>query len=368
VEPGTTQTIDLGPHELDTTLPQGVVVNLPKKQVPVPGPTPPTGAMQWWSGKADNIDHTLSRTLTLPAGQASLTFQAWWNIEDCGPDACDYAYIEVDDGSGGGYAAIPGSITVPAEGNGIDGTSDGWRPATFDLSPFAGKTIGLRFRYVTDPSVGGSGFLADDITVTAGGTTVFNDGAENGTAGWAVSGFSIRGASLTTEHDNFYVGSYRTYNSFGRYMETGPFNYGFTPDHPRLAERFPYQQGFLLSYWDTSQEDNSTSTHPGEGLILPIDAHPDLFRRVDRQPWGPRIQAYDAPFGLRSVDALDLHVDGRASPVSGRAGVATFDDSRSYYREDTEAGMRYGVKVPANGGKITVLASDGNTMRIKVTA
>ena len=57
--------------------------------------------------------------MALPAGTATLTFQARWNIEDCGPDPCDYAYVEVDDGTG--FKAIPGSITKAAEGNGIDG-------------------------------------------------------------------------------------------------------------------------------------------------------------------------------------------------------------------------------------------------------
>ena len=74
-----------------------------------------------------------------PARRPRLSFQANWDIEDCGPDACDYAYVEVNDGSG--FKAIPGSITKPAEGNGIDGASGGWMPATFDLSAYAGKKV-----------------------------------------------------------------------------------------------------------------------------------------------------------------------------------------------------------------------------------
>ena len=97
----------------------------------------------------------MTREVTLPAGAAStLTFQARWNIEDCGPDACDYAYVEVDDGSG--YKPIAGSITKPAEGNGIDGDQADWTPATFDLSAYAGKTIKLRFRYRTDGAAQGT--------------------------------------------------------------------------------------------------------------------------------------------------------------------------------------------------------------------
>ena len=53
--------------------------------------------------------------------------------------------------------AIPGNITHPAEGNGIDGTQATWTPATFDLSAYAGKTVELRLHYKTDPAAAGNG-------------------------------------------------------------------------------------------------------------------------------------------------------------------------------------------------------------------
>ena len=74
-------------------------------------------------GAGDDLNNSLTRTVTLPAGTATLSFQARWDIEDCGPDACDYAYVEVDDGTG--YKAIAGTITNAAEGNGIDGDQRG---------------------------------------------------------------------------------------------------------------------------------------------------------------------------------------------------------------------------------------------------
>jgi hypothetical protein len=106
---------------------------------------PTSGAKQWWSGQADNHQSSLTRQVTLGTGTSTLKFNAHWNIEDCGPkaeDACDYAFVQVDDGTG--FKSVAGSITKPAEGNGIDGESDGWVPATFDLSSFAGKTVKLR--------------------------------------------------------------------------------------------------------------------------------------------------------------------------------------------------------------------------------
>ena len=48
----------------------------------------------------ERLHSGLTRRIDVPAGGASLTFSARYNIEDCGPNACDYAYVEVDDGSG----------------------------------------------------------------------------------------------------------------------------------------------------------------------------------------------------------------------------------------------------------------------------
>ena len=123
--------------------------------------------------------------------------------------------------------AIPGSITKAGEGNGIDGTSAGWVPATFDLSAYAGKTIGLRLHYATDGAAGGKGFFADDIKVTAVATTVFTSGAETSPEGWTLSGFSAVGANFTKLYDNYYIASYRSYTSFDKYLKSGPYNFGY---------------------------------------------------------------------------------------------------------------------------------------------
>ena len=156
---------------------------------------PAAGTKQWYSGTGDEYEATLARQVALPSGTSTLSFQARWNIEDCGPDACDYAYVEVDDGTG--FKPIPGSIANAAEGNGIDGYHPDWTQATFDLSAYAGKTIGLRLRYPTDPAQQGNdvtkpaGIFADAFKLTSGGTTVFEDSAENGNNGWTPAGFRI---------------------------------------------------------------------------------------------------------------------------------------------------------------------------------
>jgi immune inhibitor A len=361
VKAGQTKTIELGPHEYNSKKAQGVVVVLPKKKVTTQLVKPFGGAKSWWSGTGDKLTNTLSRKVTLPAGKSSLGFQANWKIEDCGADACDYAYVEVN--SGAGWKAIPGTITKAAEANGIDGDSAGWKPATFDLSAFAGKTIDLRFRYATDAATHELGFFADDIKLTAGGKTLVDDGAENGVNGWIATGFQAVGDSVTSLHDNYYLASNYTYSSFNKYLKYGPYNFVGTP-RPNWVEHYPYQDGLLVSYWDTSQKDNETAVHPGQGQWLPIDANPALRPRLDGGFWKSQVQSYDSTFGLQKSDSFNLTVAAKKNYIRGADAVPTFDDRQDFWSKEVPS---YGVKVPHAGVKIRVVTQQGTSMRIIVS-
>jgi immune inhibitor A len=106
--------------------------------------------------------------------------------------------------------------------------------------------------------------------------------------------------------------------SFDRYLRTGPDNFGFLNTRPDWVEHFSYEQGFLLSYWDTSQTDNNTSEHPGEGEILPVDAHPEpIVNTATGTPWRSRVQSYDATFSLERPRSFTLHTDGVPSYIRG---------------------------------------------------
>jgi len=370
VVPGQNRTLELGPHEYNSTKAQGAVVVLPDKQVDTDLGAPAAGSKQWWSGSGDDLSSTMSRSVTLPTGAASLSFKARWNIEDCGADPCDYAYVEVDNGSG--WQAIAGNITKPTEGNGIDGYQPAWTPATFDLSAYAGTTIGVRVRYATDGAAQGqelgvsSGIFVDDLVLTAGGTTLLQDGAETTPNGWTLNGFTSVGATSSTAYPQFYIASNREYVGFDRYLKTGPYNFG-NLSKPDLAEHFPYQDGLLISLWDTSQADNNTSQHPGEGLILPIDAHPRTIYTLDGDAWRPRIQMYDATFGLQKADSFTLHSQftGNASYIRGQAGNPLFDDLNRdrYFKTDQPTA---GVKVAGSGTTIKVLKESGTSVKIRI--
>jgi immune inhibitor A len=366
---GGNRTMKLGPQEYNSRDPQAVVVVLPKKPVVTELGAPAAGTNQWWSGDSDDRDSTLSRQVTLPADPATLTFQARWDIEQCGPDACDYAYVEVN--NGGTWTAIPGNITIPDEGNGIDGVQTSWTTATFDLSAYANQTIGLRFRYLTDGAVRGqdpaapNGFFVDEVAVTAGGSTVFSDGAEAGANGWTADGFTVQQERFTTLYDNFYIAGHRSYVSYDRYLKTGPYYFGYANTAPDKVDHYAYQHGLLISYWDTSYDDNDTFEHPGNGRNLYVDSHPIPFYRLDGQPWRARVQVYDAPFGLRRNDSMTLHHNSQPMFIRGQNAQPLFDDTKTYWYAELP---NHGVKLPAVGVKIRVLSVDGTTIRIRVTS
>lgn len=381
---GQDRTLDLGPHEYNSAKAQGVAVVLPDKQVATTLPTPPEGTKQWFSGSGDDYRASMSRTVAVPAGTTTLSLKAAWNIEE----DYDFAHLEVEAPAGSGtWTALDTSAldpdtdgdtnpnNDPAKEAGIDGVSKGYVAATYDLSAYAGQTIGLRVGYASDgavqgqdPSLGWSGIVVDDIKVVNGTTTVLADGAETTPNGWTLDGFRSVGASYDTAYDQFYLASNRTYTSYDKYLQTGPYNFSF-PDRPDFVEKFPYQDGLLVNYWDTSFSDNNTSQHPGGGLVLPVDANPEPFYNLQGAAWRGRIQTYDAPFGLQKSDSFYLTAGGKRSYVRGRAANPVFDDTdpNRYYQPYAAAGLtRVGVKVAGVGVRIQVLAQDGTSMQVRV--
>jgi immune inhibitor A len=362
------ETLALGPEEYNTNKAQALVVVLPKKEVATQLGAPYDGARQWWSGGGDDLNNTMTRSVTLPADPATLSFRARWNIEDCGPDPCDYAYVQVDDGTG--YQSIAGTITNAAEGNGIDGFHSEWTPASFDLSAYAGKTIQLRVQYLTDAAVRGtneaevSGIFIDAISLTTqGGQSLLTDGAEATPAGWTLVGFASVTTTSVQTYDNYYIAGYRTYVSYDRYLKTGPYNRGFVNTKPDWVEHYAYQTGLLISYWDTSQSDNNTNVHPGEGRNLYIDSRLKTVYNLDGTAWRTRIQIYDAPFSKRKADSFTLHVNGKPSYIRGQNGQPTFDDTKNWFDPNLP---NHGVKVANAGVKITVLSESGTSAKIRV--
>jgi immune inhibitor A len=323
----------LGPSVTNTKQAQGVFVVLPDKKVTVQLGSPYAGSNFYYSGTGDELDTSMTRSVTLPAN-ATLSAKVRYNIEQ----DWDYAYLTVN---GTPVATNRSTNTSPNGqnfGNGITGVQTGWVDLTANLSAFTGPvTIG--FRYWTDGAQQGQpgqsvapGFQIDEIAITGQPT----DGAES-SAGWAFSpasgGFRVTTGTETASYFNAYLAENRQYLGYDAGLRTGPYNFGGTVG-PLWAERFPYQDGVLLWYWDSSQADNNVGDHPGEGLILPIDIRPAPLHSASGAVLRPRIQSFDAPLTLTPTDAVTLHFGGAAVNIPSQPAVAVFDDTNSYWVVD----------------------------------
>ena len=352
--------MELGNSEFNTKRAQAVIVGLPEKSVATDLGAPASGDLQWYSGTGDNLSSTLTRSVAVPAGSSALTFKTRYDIEE----GYDYFYVEVDSGSG--FVPIPGSITNVADLVATDGTEPDWVSASFDLSAFAGQTVSLRFRYLTDGGAAGNdpdvvdGVFLDDIAIDG----VFADGAEDGDNGWTADGFSAVGSSATASYPNYYIAAYRSYASFDKYLKTGPYFFGYASTKPNYVDHFSYQEGLLISYWDLSYADNDTFAHPGSGRNLYIDAHPKPFADVNGKLWRARVQIYDAPFSTQTADSFVLHVDGKKSPIKGAKANPLFDDTKTYWYASLP---NHGVKLPGVGVKIRVDRQTTTGMTVSVS-
>ncbi|RSN46093.1 protease [Amycolatopsis sp. WAC 04197] len=363
---GRTRTLELGPHEYNSAKAQGVVVVLPDKQKKFHYGQPLAGLNQWWSTKGNNLSTTMTRPIDLTGKTtASLTLKARFDIQ---PDF-DFLYTQVSTDGGVTWTSLDGIAGgAPFQRDfggqpGLSSSSGGnWVDMTVPLDAVAGKKALVRFQYRTDGALARNGFFADEISIVGDGAPLLTDGAENGANGWQLDGFRTAGGTETRSFDNFYLASNRTYESYGQYLRTGPYNFGF-PDRPAFVEHFPYQTGLVVSYWDTSEMDNNTSEHLGSGLILPIDAHPAPIYNIEGVPWRSRIAGYDMPFSLRKADSFTLHVNGKPSYIRGQNAVPLFDDTGTFlFPEQPNAG----VLLPATGTTIRVLSQHGTSMRIRV--
>lgn len=351
----------LGPAAYNTQHAQALITMLPDN---VLGPY--AGNAFYHSGSGALLDTSMTRTVTLPTGAPVLTAQVQYDIET----DWDYAYVVVV--AGGGTHFVPTNLSRTTNpnnqnfGQGITGSSGfEWVPLTADLSAFAGQTVQVGFRYWTDAFANGKGLMIDDIQITGH----MADGAEV-VVPWVYSpaggGFRVVQGELE-RFFNAYIAESRQYVGYDKGLATGPYIFG-NLDSPELQDwvtHFSYQDGLLISYWDTRFTDNDTSLHPGLGLILPIDAHPTPLVREDGVPWSSPYQSFDSTFGLEPTDRLRLLSQGVVYKYYPQPGVPVFDDRLQYWRPETPLA---GVKNPHTQTLIRVksVSSDGEVMDIEV--
>jgi hypothetical protein len=149
------------------------------------------------------------RQVSVPASGATLSFDTRWNLEE----TWDFGFVQVSTDGGSSYYSVqcadgrsdfnPAAFpTVQSNVPGLTGVQD-WKNETCDLSAYAGQTVYLSFRDVTDWATEGNdgasfapGWWVKNVVL--GGTTIA-DGTS--LAGWKsttevhpvpVNGFTVQ--------------------------------------------------------------------------------------------------------------------------------------------------------------------------------
>ncbi len=134
-------------------------------------PSVPAAAPVLWSGNASNLDSGAIASVTVPTANPTLTYSEQHLAEQ----GYDYAYTVVSTDGGKTYTPLANANTVPGPlGPALNGDSDAFATQTFDLTPYAGQTVLVGFRYVSDGGVNDGGWYVDDVTV---GGTLVSDGS-----------------------------------------------------------------------------------------------------------------------------------------------------------------------------------------------
>jgi immune inhibitor A len=349
----------LGPSTTNTKQAQGLFVVLPPKAVTEDIGVPYAGEYYYYSGAGDDLDNMMYREFDLAPGStlvAKANLQIEWDW--------DYAYLVVSTDGGANWINVETNLSTNDNPNGqnfgygMTGYSADWVDLAADLSAFDGPVL-IGFRYWTDVSEVEPGFMVDNLEI--GGYPL--DGAEED-AGWTFDGFRVTSGLESAFYSNYYQAEFRQYRGFDAGLANA---YNFVAGN--WVERFPYQDGLLINYWDNSFVNNNVGANCGGGrcggLLLPVDAHPELMYCYDGSIWRNRVQTYDSTFSLQPTDAVTLHCHGDASDHPSLPAVSIFDDLNNYYDPANPMGS---VIVPTTGTQIRVksVSTLGSFMQVQV--
>ncbi len=306
------------------------------------------GIREWYATMGNDIDVVLNIKDPIKVGpDTALSYRTWYDIEE----GYDYGWVLVSADGGATWDTVK-------EYTGSD-TSHWATMQSVDLAAYEGKSVRIRFEYMTDGGVALRGWEIADVNIEG---VVLPESAFS-SAGW------IRAdGEWKQKTERYYIAEYRTYDGFDEGLKNC-YQSNFSYDD--WVDWFSYNKGLHLIYRDTFYADNDVATHLGRGGWMVVDSHP----KADSVPysdggtdclgsWRPRIQVRDAAFSLRPTKTQSIYfadyereLGVAESTAPGKSAQSRFNDSKDYwYAAIPEAG----VKIPKNLGVRIVVKSMGS--------
>ncbi|RME83380.1 MAG: hypothetical protein D6775_08270, partial [Caldilineae bacterium] len=289
----------------------GLIIQLPPKEFRVENKA---GAGQgWWSGSGNSIDHRVSRVFDLTAAGDGLvfSFDAYWDIEQ----DWDYGYLEISTDGGNTWTTLPDRDGLLVDSN-PNGNNLGWGLTgrgqgrlRFDLSAYRGRSVVLRFRYLTDTTTATPGWWVDNLSLDDASGNLYANALEEGFADWDNQGWVVTPFSKLT--DQFYLLEWRDDNGFDRSL-LDAYQIVFQDESTRETKinRLPATTpGLLILYRDT---DEPFDLELKDSLARPPSYGPKYgLLVVDAHPWPLRFDTTSANYQNGWVG---VPVSGRAMP------------------------------------------------------
>jgi len=308
-----------------------------------------TGKAAYTGTGLDNVDLSLQRSLAIPTTASHLTFSSSWDLEE----DRDYGYVMLKDGKSWVFLKDLDSILRESNPNGSNLgwglTGSGSRTLRFDLTPYRGRKVILRFRYKTDAANTGAGWWIDNLALDGRIFTRFEQASapatfpsvwQNSNLGWSV-------VPSATSYPNYYLVEWRTKTKYDRMLQTA-YAKNLDDADEWQVERVPYNIPGALLYYCNSLYGTSYKLAPNLTAAPSIGPkYPLLLVDLNYQPMPldgngtqlpPRIAGYDAALTLQRTKRFTISqlvtdsgiIEGpwtfRAKPP-----VTRFDDALGYY-------------------------------------
>jgi hypothetical protein len=133
------------------------------------------GRLAWYSDAGNSADFLLQTSVMIPADNPTMTFETKYDTENL----YDFCFVQISTDEGATWVSLENAYTthshaadtepeIVANLPGLTGTSvgwPGWGTMSFDLSAYAGQTVLLGFRYMTDSAYAKEGWYVDNVAI-----------------------------------------------------------------------------------------------------------------------------------------------------------------------------------------------------------